>query len=47
MLRAGEGRLSSRIGMTRPLLGSESSVSMPILDGPPASACSQHLKTLH
>jgi hypothetical protein len=46
MLIAGDGRLSSRIGMTGRLLRSESSASMPILDEPPASTCYQHLNNI-
>jgi hypothetical protein len=46
MLRAGDGRLSSRIGMDADLSLRSKGVVMPILDEPPASACSQHLNNI-
>jgi hypothetical protein len=46
MLIAGEGRLSSRIGMDAVLSLRSKGLVMPILDGSPASACYQHLKNI-
>ena len=46
MLIAGGGRLSSTIGMNADLALRTKGLVMPILDGPPASACYQHLNNI-